>query len=283
MRILEGDIRRIVGQVIREGFSIKNFPREPIGKGEPSSLSSDEDEGEFYLLGGDDVKKAADVKRRFRAHPGFSSWLKLHTEEPRDIVGEVTRWNPRLEKSIHLVRDGSAMKAYADGLYSQAMSGHAIFGGETPRRYVLVSILLHGGKITGMYDDDPMTEYQKTPSGWRYYPGNAIDIRNSDPENLSPWQSKALEAIENDSTWTISPDEIEGDMLYEATIVGGTPVAIMIDLENFRESISRMTDKDRGMWEKFARDVELIDLPLLDLGLRPILPASLVIMISGRV
>jgi hypothetical protein len=278
MRIREGDIRRIVSEVIREGFSIKNFPREPIGKGEPTSLSSDEDE--FYILG-DDVKVAADVKRRFRAHPGFSSWLKLHTEKPGDIIGEVTRWNPRLEKSIHLVRDGSAMKAYADSLYAGAMSSHAIFGGEIPRRRVLVSILLHGGKITGMYNDDPMTEYHKTPSGWRYYPGNAEAVGDDHNEYLSLWQSRAHEAIENDSTWTISPDEIEGDMLYEATIVGGIPVAIMIDLENFKESIPRMTDGYRGMWEKFAKDVELIDLPLLDLQLRPILPSSLVGMISA--
>jgi len=280
MRIREDDIRQIVREVIREGFSIKNFPREPIGQGEPTVLSRGKKE--FSLLGGDSLNLAAEIKRRFRPHPGFSSWLMLHGEKPTDIVSEVTRWNPRLEKSAHVYRDAATIRRHIDQDHSQEMDSFnkrpGVYGEAKPKKPVRVFILLEGGVITGMFDEEAMTEYHRTPAGWRYYPGSA-----SSPYGI--WADRSMEAIENDGTWTITPEDAEefDGYIDEATIVGSRPAAILIDLDSFEELVPSMTDGDKRMWEKFARDVELIDLPLLDLGLRLILPSSLVDMISSGV
>jgi len=271
MRLTEARIRQIVRGILSEALRVTNAPRQPLGRGEPGSLDRGEDP--FYLLDKDSKKIAQQVKKNFVLHPGFNSWIRVHREKQDDIVGELTRWNPRLEKSVYLYK---TMEALARNPPPEL---------EVPTQ-AAIYILLRGGRITAMYEEDPMTEYIETPSGWRYYAGSAA----SEPvEDM--WFSRGTSG----EKWTIEPEETPaswpgqptGEQIYEATLVGGVPEALVIKNPELLANRYDPTQPGYGPPPRHsAQDVEdlvrilfSLDIPILDAQGLPLTEGALLSLV----
>ena len=259
MRLTEAQIRRIVSEALR----ITNAPRVPIGPGEPSSRGRDNTY--FSLLDKEGQKQMRDLKRNFVLDPAFNSWYKIHWESHDDIVGELTRWNPRLEKSVSLYRTREAISRDPS-----PESG--------VKRQGFIGLFISGGRITAMYDEDPMTEYIETPSGWRYYA--AGDVAPDDDSYL--WASRGMKG----EKWTMTPEDADewamgipqGEYFYEATVVGGTPEAIVIkNPELLGQRYEPEGTRFNPIRAPGARSVQelvdilfSLDIPVLDASLQPL-------------
>ena len=270
MRLTDAQIRRIVSEALR----ITNAPRVPIGPGEPSSRGRDNTY--FSLLGKESQKQMRDLKRNFVLDPAFNSWYKIHWESHDDIVGELTRWNPRLEKSVSLYRTREAI-----GHNPIPESGIKLDG--------YIGLLIRGGRITAMYDDDPMTEYTETPSGWRYYAGG--DVTPDDDSTI--WAARGTKG----EKWTMTPEDALGsewegrplgEYFYEATVVGGTPEAIVIrNPELLGQRYKPERTRFNPIREPGARSVQelvdilfSLDIPVLDASLQPLSYDRLMSLVS---
>lgn len=267
MRLTEAQIRRIVSEALR----ITNAPRVPIGPGEPSSRGRDNTY--FSLLDKEGQKQMRDLKRNFVLDPAFNSWYKIHWESHDDIVGELTRWNPRLEKSVSLYRTREAIarnRSPESGV----------------KRRGSIGLLIRSGKITAMYDEDPMTEYIETPSGWRYYAGG-------DAEDSFLWAARGTQG----EKWTMTPEDAlgrewrgrpAGEYFYEATVVGGTPEAIVIkNPELLGQRYEPEGTKFNPIRPPGARSVQelvdilfSLDIPVLDASLQPLSYERLTSLVS---
>ena len=260
MRISGTALRQIIREVIlNDGFRLTNAPRQPMGAGEPAAwFDNPDDPPAAQLAFRGAVKTAASLKSKFREHPGMRSWIKIHWEEPMSLITELTRWNPNLEKSVALYRDREA----ASGAKSSSVSAWT------------TGILLRGGRLTGVYDEDPWTEYHKLDrsgdpaKNWRYYPGQ-VDRYFGRPiptEAEGPlWVARGMKAANSedpDASWTMQPEDAPEGELYEGTLVGGVPEAIVI-----RRVPSYLTPAET---EQVVGHLEALDMPILDRNLMPI-------------
>lgn len=260
MRITETTLRQIIREaILNDGFRLTNAPRQPMGAGEPAAwFDNPDDPPPAQLAHPLTVQVASNLKRKFREHPGMRSWIKIHWEEPMELLRELVRWNPNLEKSVALYRDREA----ASGSSSSSVSAWT------------TGILLRGGRLTGVYDEDPWTEYHKlsrsgaSAENWRYYPGQ-VDRYIGRPipsEKEGPiWAARGMRAANSEDpeeTWTMTPEDAPEGEFYEGTLVGGIPEAIVI-----RRVPSYLSQKEA---ELAVKHIEMLDLPVLDKHLMPI-------------
>jgi hypothetical protein len=124
-----------------------------------------------------------------------------------------------------------------------------------------VAVLLRGGVVTFADFEDLQSHSRFTPSGRRRYPSIDISDRVGPDGKINvSWEDVERRRIERDEEWGNPPPAVTE--AEEALVTGSFPEAVIVS--------EFVDDNESGSIEEILADLELVDLPLVDVYLRPI-------------
>jgi len=124
-----------------------------------------------------------------------------------------------------------------------------------------VAVLLRGGVVTFADFEDLQSDSRFTPSGRRRYPNIDISDRVGPDGKINvSWEDVERRRIERDEGWGNSPPAVAE--VEEALVTGSFPEAVIVS--------EFVDDNESGSIEEILSDLELVDIPLVDVYLRPI-------------